>query len=513
MNTFLFKNFLRFALLVVLSLAGFFLIMLLTSKWGVGQPQVMYIFMAKCLSGLDSCRWDYTMGTFVWQHYPPLFPYFLAIIHWFGGPGPVDAARWLNATLFGINIFLVGFLIYRYTNAFWMTWAALLWMLVKIDNLYFYSEAMSEPLFMFLGLLWFVFLMNFLENKRSLFLWASAMSAALACLTRFAGVPFVLTGGIILLLENREGWPIGLKRAGVFSFAALLPMMTWMLVNVVITGHLTDRIIAFHPYLIADIKGCALLTNHLAVSISSVVLLIAGMMVAGWGIFKNRDAARVQGIPEIKIWFLGVLFIFSCLYLLSWGFVVGWMDGLAQSTRYFFPIEVFGLLFCLGSVHILFSVVREQNFLKFCFVFCLLIYLIAINVPGAFQWGMNRYHEGLFYDGKVWSQSAIIKEAQKISKTKLIYSNNVMALYSRLSLKAIPFPFKMDPLSFKPNSSYLKEMNRMKKDLSDLRGVVVYCSLMYQIPGQSTMEDIKKIIPLRNLVKVSDGEIDAWEKT
>ncbi len=84
---------------------------------------------------------------------PPLYPSVLPLVGT-SGVDPIVAARWVNALFFGANILLVGLLIKRYVGK--RTGISLLGamlILTSVDMLYIHSFAMSEPAFIFLGLL------------------------------------------------------------------------------------------------------------------------------------------------------------------------------------------------------------------------------------------------------------------------------------------------------------------------------------------------------------------------
>jgi hypothetical protein len=202
----LIKNPVMTATLIIISLAGFLMMLMLTSKRGVGlyYDPALYIYMARVFNDPGSFG-NNNPYSFISQVYPPLFPLFLAAIHWLGGPDCVIGARWLNACLFGMNIFMVGLLIYRYTGAVWLTVAGSLWMLVKIDVLNIHSMAMAEPLFIFWALLWAVCsLWTFSRRAANGSLWACSLAAALACLTRLAGITLVLTGVVMLIFDKKK---------------------------------------------------------------------------------------------------------------------------------------------------------------------------------------------------------------------------------------------------------------------------------------------------------------------
>ncbi|MBF0510746.1 MAG: hypothetical protein HQL13_00285 [Candidatus Omnitrophica bacterium] len=501
------KCWLRILAFLLVGCAGFVLIIWMTSKRGVGVEGdgVFYIYMARCLSGLDLFGWP-SQGVSLWQHYPPLFPIIMALIHWLGGPDPLYTARWLNAFFFGMNICLVGILLYRYTKNFWLSMIGVSWMLVRIDNLYSYSMAMTEPLFIFLTLLWLFFITDFMETKSRISFGFCSMAAGLACLTRFAGIPLVLTGALLLFFQ--KDWLKSRIWAVAFGCLSLLPLTLWGVVNFLHSGHWTDRMISFHPLSILGMKGYPGLINHLSTGETDLVLvLMLGMVLLGWMIFRNRDSWALKGVPNSTMRFITIIVFFIFFYFVSWGIVVGFLDSLAKRGRYFLPVEVFELFFCLLCVHLLFSVTRSSRLLKSTFAILLMTYVIGLNLPGALAWGVVRYNEGVAFDRREWDKSAIISEVKKISADTLIYSNNFMALYFLTGRRALPLAYQKDPLSLRPNLAYNDQIKQMKEALSRQRAVLVYGLMKFKMPGMVSEEELKKEIPLKMLVKVADGQI------
>lgn len=70
-------------------------------------------------------------------------------------------------------------------------------------------------------------------------LWMAVTAAALAALTRYAGVALILTGVLYLLSTPRRSWAQRLRPSLLFALAASLPLLLWMLRNLRIGEGLT----------------------------------------------------------------------------------------------------------------------------------------------------------------------------------------------------------------------------------------------------------------------------------
>ena len=89
----------------------------------------MYIMMARSL--LQGRGW--TLEGAPVEVFPPLYPALLAFTGLFGAD-PMEGARWLQAALWAVNVFSVGFITYRFSgNSFPAALFALLITLGAVD--------------------------------------------------------------------------------------------------------------------------------------------------------------------------------------------------------------------------------------------------------------------------------------------------------------------------------------------------------------------------------------------
>lgn len=500
--------------LISISLIGFFIIFIVTSQRGVGikSDSVTYIYLARSLYDSSLLGKDFlpfiTKG---WQHYPPLFSSFLSAIHWISGQDPILASRWFNSALFGLNIFLLGFLIYKYTKTLWLTILGALWMLVKIDILNIHSVVMSEPLFIFLMLLWAAFFINYLNTPSTALLLGSSIAAALACMTRFAGLSLVLTGIILLLFDKKRSGPNSFNKVLIFASISLFPTILWGARNFLEGGRFIDPAFAFHPFVIGNLERCSWPVNGFSVPPLILSALTIILILMGCIFWKGKDRLAVENIPIQMMRFLTTAILFIIIYVVMWGIVIVFFDAMGTDSRYYLPIQIIGMLLFLGCLSTLFSVTKSPKFLRCIFVLLMSIYLIGINSISAAQWFVKRYNDGVMYSGKAWDKSEIIQEVSQISPHTVIYTNNFHALYIKANRQSIQLESKKDTMTLRRNPLYAVAMKKMKEDLQNKNGLIVYCSLMCEECGLPTIDELKKEIQLKRIVKVSDGEIYGWD--
>jgi 4-amino-4-deoxy-L-arabinose transferase-like glycosyltransferase len=153
------------------------------------------------------------------------------------GLQPLAAIRWLNAVLFGANILLAGWIVWRAGGG--KVGALLTGLLVLLSDVLLETHgwAMSEALNLTLSLLAVLAFQQFIRDPRYVWLAGSTLAASLACLTRYAGIPMVaaIAFGLLVYSPARRFWK-RLGHAAIFGSASLLPMAAWWLRNQLVTG-------------------------------------------------------------------------------------------------------------------------------------------------------------------------------------------------------------------------------------------------------------------------------------
>ncbi len=511
-------------ILSAVSAMGFFIIYVLTYKRGVGitADGPTYIHMARCLNSLDLCDKNHLiLSVNEWQHFPPLFPFALATIHWLGGPDPILGARFLNAILFSVNIFMFGSLIYKNTKDAYLTSIGALWMLMKIDILSIHTAAMSEPLFITFMLSWALLFLDYFTTRRVVSLLGFSLAAALACMTRFAGIPLVLTGLLMLLLEKKKNEKNSFSPTFIFMIVSLSPLVLWMVKNYLEIGHFVavDRGVSLHSFSFQGLH-CSWPINHSNFTYIALVLIFI-LIYLGWRIWIKRTSAAEDASTSLMS-FMHTIIIFIFIYIIFWGIVGMSVQYKATPGRYFLPLEIFGIILFFILVHLFLSMTEGYKSLKFCFVFFLLLYFVGINSLSAVPWFEYRYNIGMEYDGQDWDSSEIITEIQNIPSNMMIYTNNPWILYvrgNRRLLQIVGLSQKSNTLSTLRLYSDCYSIKRMTQDLYDKKGLIVYFYSMpdwyredKDLPNIISLDELKKILPLKLLYKVSDGVIYGWNE-
>ncbi|MBI9074604.1 MAG: hypothetical protein JEZ02_04260 [Desulfatibacillum sp.] len=228
------KNQFLFIFGAIAAMAGFYIIITATSRYGIGLTMDGASYVA-CARSLVDGQGFYAFDGRPYIHWPPLFPLVLAGPALFG-PDPVDILPWLHALVFGLIVFGFHYILQKNLKSFllvvWGTLTALL--TLPIINLSI--SAYAEPLFILLSGAYIYCLQAFLTNEKKACFVLACLFASLSCLQRYAGVILPVAGAVLIIagfrhltLEKR------FKHAVILCMAAYLPLGVWLVRNLVVS--------------------------------------------------------------------------------------------------------------------------------------------------------------------------------------------------------------------------------------------------------------------------------------
>ena len=176
-------------------------------------------------------------------------PFLSAVLAGMGvlGVDMYAGARILNVVLFGLNILLVGAMIYRFAGSLAAAALGGLLFLSAPNVLEAHGWLMTEALFVFLTLLSMASLLQFLDAGRPGLLLLSCALAGAASITRYIGLSLAPAGALAVLAMGRGPWRTRLAQAFGFAALAVLPFLVWTLRNQTVgDAGLANRQLIFH---------------------------------------------------------------------------------------------------------------------------------------------------------------------------------------------------------------------------------------------------------------------------
>jgi len=219
-----------------LLIIGIAFVLIATSKYGAGVSSDA----ARNLSTADNLVMGKGFVDMVGAPlilWPPLYPLLLAGLSILTSLDTFVVAWYLNVILYGVNIWLSGWLLYSIFRdiPFYAAVGALV-VLLSRSMLRIHANVASEPFFETLILVFLLAAARYLRDGSRRGLWAMCAAAGLATLQRYLGV--VLMGVAAIVILRREG-PGGMKRGSVPLLASTAPIVAWaVLHNYPISGTL-----------------------------------------------------------------------------------------------------------------------------------------------------------------------------------------------------------------------------------------------------------------------------------
>lgn len=519
------KNFPVFPALIVLALVGAACLLFVTRD-GICtlSDSAYYVGAARTLLNNHAFGVPLPGGGYkpltVW---PPMYPALLAAIGAFG-PDPLEAARWLHALLFGMNIFMVGLLTKRTVKGTGLfPLAASVLVLSSVHLLGIHWLALSEPLFIFLLLLSLYLLTRYVESSEVRWLICAAGAVAGAWLTRYAGASLVATGIIAIVYLGRSAIRKRLFHAALFTVLSSLPAALWMARNHLVAGSATSKHLAWHPVSLSLLEEYLYQLMLMSWPVGMIVSAVAAIALAGFcltlALGAKREKARL-GLPVLQRVPLLFIICYLGLVLVS----ISLLDAnLAQDTwRLLLPVYVVGLVFVLGLAQQLLRSMEKQETLRRLAFVCAVAYVCAFAYPGI-NWTLNaRSNEpedfvNTNYTSKFWTRSKVIQEIQSLPADTPVYTNGPDALYLLTGRPTYSLPFKFFAETQKANPKYEEEMQKMSAQLRD--GGVIVLLRTHEFSNLPTKKELKEALslglvskgPVGAIYKISDSANDSEE--
>ena len=186
----------------IAALIGFVAVQIFCSYSGIGisPDSIMYTSAARSLNTTGTLH---TFNHIPIVDFPVFYPIFLGTIMFITRTDPVIYGAILNSFMFASLIYTSGWIMHRFVPASRVyKWLVLVAIILSPALLQAYSYLWSETLFILETLFFLVAFREYLLKHTVKTLIIAAAIAAIACVTRYAAVTIVGTGGLLLLLDR-----------------------------------------------------------------------------------------------------------------------------------------------------------------------------------------------------------------------------------------------------------------------------------------------------------------------
>ncbi len=357
---------LSYRALIALSLAGTVLVLLATSRCGVGvsPDSAGYLCAARNLLAGRGYR---TLCDSPYTSWPPLFPTLLAALG-LTGLDPAKGARVLNAVAMGGIVFASGLFFRRCLTSKPLALVGVCSIVLSFPLLSLAAMAWTEPVFVLL-IAWFVPAMSaYRRTQRMTSLLTAAVLAALCSLQRYTGVTLIGVGMVVILWpQSNAGLGRRLRRLAWFVGIASVPLALWMARNYrltsMLTGHdrqpsiytLTENLVTA-----ADTATKWFVPEGVSLPMRGAIVVAAIVLVAGAiGILHARFG---PGREDARFCVLtAALVALIYLPLILYTHQVGVLDE-TMNDRYLAPLAMIGPWLAFAGIDLLADTLRRRRF-------------------------------------------------------------------------------------------------------------------------------------------------------
>ncbi|RYY34635.1 MAG: hypothetical protein EOP46_12780 [Sphingobacteriaceae bacterium] len=481
---------------LIAAIAGYYIIQLFTAYSGVGisPDSIMYASTAESIYKHGNLI---TFNGTPMVFFPVFYPAFLSISFLFGY-NAVEAAPVINGLLFAATIFLCGWMLSRSKPAYMIyKWLILITIILSPALLEIFTYLWSETLFVLLIMLFVVTLKQYIDKPTLKWLLLSAFVAALCCLTRYAGLAIVATGGLLILIHNILPFKKRILHTLAFGFASVSLLAINMLVNQFATGLATgtrkpsvtpfSENLYYFGVVLCDWLGLNE-TAHPYGSALTIIIIVA--LIVGFILVVLKDRVKT---------YAGICMAFTIIYSL-FILIIATISRFEQlSSRLLSPMFIPMLVACTFWVPSMLSTLKKPqriwlSFLPVLIMAGFLYNYTLINLL-RYEWEFEYGVPG--YTDDDWNKSAFVsflKKNKNIYKPGVpIYSDADEAVYffTGMHAKLVPHRyFKTDADKFLQQEHYylIWFTHLANKELLGL-------------------EDIKKVHQLKKLHEFEEGAV------
>jgi hypothetical protein len=487
---------------LIAAFIGFYAIHLFTKYSGVGlsPDSIMYASTATNLQAHASLL---TFNKTPLVFFPVFYPFFLGLIQFISRVDPISAGAMIDASLFAAVIFISGWIMSNFSaQSVIYKWLILAAIILSPGLLEIYTYLWSETLFILEVLIFIIVYRHYQQTHRLKALIAVAFVSAIACLTRYAGVTVIGTGGLMLLLDNKLAVKKKITHILIYGALSISLLVGNLILNSISTGLSTGtREPSVTPFtknlyyvgtVLADWGSLSKEAYPYAVIIASVILtgIIA---ILSWKFYKGRT----YGYENIIIAFAIVYGLFIVLSA-----TISRYETI--NNRLLAPMFIPLLIACTSWVPDVLKLVRTK--LKYVLSGTAVLMMLAFEYA-TYQTDWQRYDDendyGVpGYSDDDWNKSEFVvylKQHKDMFKPGIpIYTDADEAVYLFTGMSSSLIPHKF----FK---------NNVAKFLASKRFYLIWFDNLYN-PELISLADIMKNKKLVKISGVKEGEIYYCDK-
>jgi hypothetical protein len=440
---------------------------------GLSDDSIGYIAGARSILSGQGYREAWLASNGPVTHFPPAFSSLLAVIG-LSGLDPLRGARFLNALLFGANVFLLGIIGWRMTKS--QTAGAMLTLLFAVNASLFnaHAMAMSEPLYIFFSLAAFLTFSEYFNTQKNIWLITTAILTAFAYLTRYAGLTLLATFLVALILLQ-ENWKKRLTSAGIFIASALPFLISWGIRNKIVADNATNRTLVYHPLSAENIETGIYNISEFLIPVENwrrtlikipnfffIIIVIITLVLLIWVVYKGlkKFLQPATEPPEI-LSFTNGLYIFG--YLASIFSSMMLFDASTKfKLRILSPVYVALLILLVLLGHWAW---QKRSTLLRGLIVLLAASILALSAYDTASFVVKLHKGGQGYASFKWYDSEAMDFLSQLPEGTRIYTNQPGPVYLYTNRPSYVLPDLVDAVTGLPRDGYDKGVQALHKNV------------------------------------------------
>jgi hypothetical protein len=482
---------------LIAAIVGYLVIHMFTKYSGVGisPDSIMYASTATNIQAHGSLMtFNGTPLTF----FPVFYPFFLGVIQFITGVDPFAAGSVINSCLFASVILVTGWMLSRFiahSNIYKLLILSAIILSPALIEIY--SFLWSETLFILEVMLFILAYHHYMRLHSTFSLIMVVIIAAIACITRYAGITLIGAGGLMLLLDDQLTIRRKIKHILILGFGSISLLAGNLFLNSLNTGLSTGKrlpsITSFTENLhYAGIVFCDWASFHESAdnyaTAFAALVLIALITILGW----KALTGRINSYENIIIAFTLVYSLFIILLATFSRFE-------RLNSRLLSPMFIPLLISCTSWVPDVLVTMKKKA--KYVLAAIAILLMLAFDYATS-QVDLQRYDDEMDYgvpgySDDSWNTSpfaSFLKKHKDIFKPGIpIYSNADEAFYL-----------------FTGRTSKLVPHRYFKNDVAKFYKVKQYYYIWFKPLDNAELiniNDIQKVHQLNKLHDLQDGAI------
>jgi 4-amino-4-deoxy-L-arabinose transferase-like glycosyltransferase len=504
-------------LLAGLAMLGIGLMVYIT-PYGMGlvNDSVGYIGGARTLlqgQGYSRITGDLTLRSVT--NYPPMYSIFIALVSLLGFE-PLAASYVLNVALFGLNVFLIGWIVRQVSRSDMLAWITAVLFAISKPVLVSHAYAMSEPLYLALVLITLLLLTRYFQAGRWGWLAIAGVTSSLALLTRYVGISLyavALLGLAFFLPEMRRR----LAACEIYLAFGIPAVAAWMIRNMLVSESAANRLLIWHS--IPSDKLQEGLINFWGWLLPEAGGFISKLLPVWGAVFGLLVVVWAAGLAlSIRRYHTGQVKITNRVFILGWLCALEGLVYLATvvvsmllldaspifEDRILLPFEVFVLMIAVVFLNWLWQ--RREKKVR-AVVALLVVGLTVFMVKDTVDIVRDLHKDGLGFASARWSESPALLAGREL-KGKILFSNKPTSLYILNDQPAFILPSPINPATQQPREGYQQNVNDIRQQIQEGRAYIIvfdYNAVIETDEGKTWMTDITQGLPVYG--SYEDGKI------